>query len=1066
MSSSGKGNKQHSDDSVRYRVLRLSGEAELVQLSQLVDNPAVEYLKKNRAAKECNNTNPGHDVSICNYVHFSQPMSPAAKSNKNKATFCMVKRLSGQRISTSFNELVPTLAVNYLRSHPGAIGQECGNGDQHDISKCKFVHFKDAAIKPVEFTSSSLVYSETQRHVGLVVDGFSFLCIFESPDALVKLIECTEATLSERSKLLARVHPQAKFFFHPNPIDAMEKNVISQKEVIESMRRLNRVTSLGWRVINSNFKRTSNGQWMATIEDVRLASEASELCRSGQLAPVGANPANVTLTDLVIVTGDNDHLATLQARSNNELRWLVPLISDNHLMQRSAIVAAAEQLQRMIMFSQVSSDGERQSFQSRDREKKKRTSEVKSHEHNAQGAAEREKDDQQSNEKQEQQKEKQEQQKEKQGQQMEKQGQQKEKQGQQKEKQQKEKQKGNEEKEKEKVEQQPEKQKQQQQQQQQQPPKKDKQKEAQQNKDKEKKPDEKQCKAQEQKGSQDMKEKENKKDKQKDKDNDKEKPIANEKKVNPEMDNLEKESHQQQRSKNQGKCPVQKDDQQKLAKSKERKDLSEELGHKNQPKTHHEQGCKEGQQNERKMKQGCQPNDSNKLPPGKFFYLKRQTGTVEKQLLSVMKKTIGKKNAIAGIHATETRALLECRFYPKCSKGQMCKCAHIKENILAKKAVSLTAASSESEDSSDDDSKSVCSESSAVVIPKGFIGVDDEILPEDEFVDNAGKQRAIKENGRRGRFCTSTPCRYGAMCLFLHRRLDEGTSSFISQLQKLVLEQIQAAAATSIQPVTADVECHSCMEQVDPAEAYQCSEGHVMCHECFNQFIRITWAEQKVEASDLEPQLRCAVPGCSSTPLKDTEVARHATEEAMTKYFAIKQQWRDAKTYAHAQSLLQREQQAHGSSFAGEAGRALLQEQLKMEMPNALMCPRCKCGPIDHFSCSDLTTHDGHNVEGGARIDNSCPNCRFFANDVSEWDRWDGVLRRPEDLVASSISPEDLQIMEFVCSACGCSKERARQVIANARRVLPKEATRHEVMSSALDLVICSERLAKMTSAS
>jgi hypothetical protein len=72
-----------------------------------------------------------------------------------------------------------------------------------------------------------------------------------------------------------------------------------------------------------------------------------------------------------------------------------------------------------------------------------------------------------------------------------------------------------------------------------------------------------------------------------------------------------------------------------------------------------------------------------------------------------------------------------------------------------------------------------------------------------------------------------------------------------------------------------------------------------------------------------------------------------------------------------------------------------LQQQLNCTMQNALMCPKCKYGPIEHVACSDLASHHDQQVSGGAKIDNRCPNenCRFFSKSASGWEKWDGILR-------------------------------------------------------------------------
>ena len=51
----------------------------------------------------------------------------------------------------------------------------------------------------------------------------------------------------------------------------------------------------------------------------------------------------------------------------------------------------------------------------------------------------------------------------------------------------------------------------------------------------------------------------------------------------------------------------------------------------------------------------------------------------------------------------------------------------------------------------------------------------------------------------------------------------------------------------------------------------------------------------------------------------------------------------------------------------------------------AYACPRCSFGPIDHAHCDNLVEH--HDREG---VNNACPRCGFFVNDVSQLKVWSG----------------------------------------------------------------------------
>ena len=129
----------------------------------------------------------------------------------------------------------------------------------------------------------------------------------------------------------------------------------------------------------------------------------------------------------------------------------------------------------------------------------------------------------------------------------------------------------------------------------------------------------------------------------------------------------------------------------------------------------------------------------------------------------------------------------------------------------------------------------------------------------------------------------------------------------------------------------------------------------------------------------------------------------------MDRYLEIRQAWRDAQTQAKALQMVEeakRQLAAQGKAVQTEAEKKLLQQQLQNAMGNtALMCPRCKCGPVQHFACSDLGAHNGEMTRDGTRIDNRCPNCHFFSPMVRDWHKWDGVLRDFQQPAAATAVP-------------------------------------------------------------
>jgi hypothetical protein len=132
---------------------------------------------------------------------------------------------------------------------------------------------------------------------------------------------------------------------------------------------------------------------------------------------------------------------------------------------------------------------------------------------------------------------------------------------------------------------------------------------------------------------------------------------------------------------------------------------------------------------------------------------------------------------------------------------------------------------------------------------------------------------------------------------------------------------------------------------------------------------------------------------CNSQPLTDTQVARHANDEAIALYLEKRFKYLEAKVYADAQRLLAEAAAQRNEEERRKAEHDLREKQLRAAYPNGLMCPKCKFGPIDVRGCSDLTTHHNEQVAGGRAISNACPKCKFFTGHVSGWAKWDGILR-------------------------------------------------------------------------
>lgn len=288
-----------------------------------------------------------------------------------------------------------------------------------------------------------------------------------------------------------------------------------------------------------------------------------------------------------------------------------------------------------------------------------------------------------------------------------------------------------------------------------------------------------------------------------------------------------------------------------------------------------------------------------------------------------------------------------------CNKGASCPFAHHQAQASAKK--------------------------SHPKVPDDSILLEGELVKETEIVRNKGYEYAV-QHGRYGKRCQNTPCTYGANCTFIHIKIADTTRA---ELDKLLAERAPVTADAS--PTT--LVCGICSDDVMGSDSITCGRNHTFCNECFSSFVEQTWADLTPEPGTI-PNLRCPGDGPCSHVFPDVMVAKHTTESACTAYLEVRQRARDAQTCAKYQQILQENE----GKAKSEAARQLLTEQLKNDLPHALMCPRCKFGPVDLRGCSMLDYHQGERHGNGGAVNNSCPRCNFFTPNAREWEKWDGVL--------------------------------------------------------------------------
>ena len=187
--------------------------------------------------------------------------------------------------------------------------------------------------------------------------------------------------------------------------------------------------------------------------------------------------------------------------------------------------------------------------------------------------------------------------------------------------------------------------------------------------------------------------------------------------------------------------------------------------------------------------------------------------------------------------------------------------------------------------------------------------------------------------------------------------------------------------------------CVICHERFERSSMVICSVGeHAVCKSCFQQYV-------DVEMQNDIQQLRCPLwplhaGGCRGLFSEET-IARMFSSESNTvslmhKYIKwLKKQIR-SEEYKNSHDVLNQIVAALSKAMP-HLNQEIIERQLREAVPNARQCGKCGFGPVEHFACGNLETHQGQRV-GRAAIQNNCPRCGWFASNINQWPKWNGKL--------------------------------------------------------------------------
>ena len=221
--------------------------------------------------------------------------------------------------------------------------------------------------------------------------------------------------------------------------------------------------------------------------------------------------------------------------------------------------------------------------------------------------------------------------------------------------------------------------------------------------------------------------------------------------------------------------------------------------------------------------------------------------------------------------------------------------------------------------------------------------------------------------------------------------------------------------------MTSSALCVVCFEPAAAGISCAGEPKHFTCSDCLEQLV-LHKAQQLKETDEIgkradgsSPEVAKAlagfifcpchgVGGCiAKQPFPERDLASVLSDEAFSTYVEgrtlLKCAEAESKAYQDANETLQSElngmRAATGAVIAH--GSKLLAKQMKREMPDARQCAVCSYGPMDHRDCADLAAHHGQVLEGGYKIDNSCPRCGWFSEDKADWPLWDGTIQESEE---------------------------------------------------------------------
>jgi len=200
--------------------------------------------------------------------------------------------------------------------------------------------------------------------------------------------------------------------------------------------------------------------------------------------------------------------------------------------------------------------------------------------------------------------------------------------------------------------------------------------------------------------------------------------------------------------------------------------------------------------------------------------------------------------------------------------------------------------------------------------------------------------------------------------------------------------------------IDCDNKCVVCQCLDQKVSMAVCNKGHAVCKTCFEGYA-------DAEMTNGQRQFRCPLwpahlDGCTGR-FSEQNVAQILSPQLHERYMRGMREQIRAEEYQKSHQVVHRIASELKAKVPG-ISQEMLEQQLRQSCKGARQCGKCHFGPVEHFACSDLTSH--HNQHG---IKNCCPQCGWFAERISDWPPWNGKVSS----AAIETRPINLDFAEF-----------------------------------------------------